>query len=74
MTIIRAEAEKTSNQLRGEGEAEAIAIFADALEEDPEFYSFQRSLEAYKNFLVENTTVVLSSEDDLFRYLTGPAS
>jgi len=74
VTIIRAEAEKTSNQLRGEGEAQAIAIFADALEEDPEFYSFQRSLEAYKKFLVENTTVVLSSEDDLFRYLTGPAS
>jgi membrane protease subunit HflC len=68
-TIILAEANRSGNLARGEGEAEAIAIFAEALEQDPEFFAFQRSLEAYKKFLATNSTVVLSSESDLFRFL-----
>ncbi len=72
VTIIRAEADKVGNQLRGDGEAEAIQIFAEALGQDPEFYAFRRSLEAYTTFLTQNTTVVLSSENDLFQYLDSP--
>ena len=72
VAIIRAEADRTANSLRGEGEAEAIRILAEALEEDPEFFAFRRSLEAYTNFLTEKSTVVLSSENDLFQYLEGP--
>ena len=71
-TIILAEANRSGNLARGEGEAEAIAIFAEALEQDPEFFAFQRSLEAYKKFLSTNSTVVLSSEADLFRFLEDP--
>jgi len=71
-TVILAEAERDANRLRGEGEAEAIRIFADALEQDPEFYSFQRSLQAYKTFLTSNTTVLLSSEADIFKFLEDP--
>ena len=71
-TVILAEAERDANRSRGEGEAEAIRIFADALEQDPEFYSFQRSLQAYKIFLTSNTTVVLSSEADIFKFLEDP--
>jgi membrane protease subunit HflC len=56
--LILAEAEKQANILKGDGEAKAIEIFASALEQDPEFYSFQRSLEAYGKFLVTNSTVV----------------
>ena len=70
--IILAEADKTANLTRGEGEAEAISIFADALEQDPEFYTFQRSLEAYKKFLTQNTTVVLPAKSDLFQFLQSP--
>ena len=73
VTIIQAEADRAGNVLRGAGEGEAIRIFADALEQDPEFYAFRRSLEAYTKFLSENTTVVLSSENDLFQYLQDPA-
>ena len=72
VTIIRAEADKIGNHLRGDGEAEAISIFAEALGQDPEFYAFRRSLEAYTRFLTQNTTVVLSSESDLFQYLDSP--
>jgi membrane protease subunit HflC len=71
-TIILANADKEANLLRGVGEAEAIRIFAEALEQDPEFYAFQRSLEAYKKFLSTNTTVVLSSDADLFQFLQDP--
>ena len=71
-TILLAEADRSANLTRGEGEAQAIAIFAEALEQDPEFFAFQRSLEAYKKFLSTNATVVLSSEADLFRFLEDP--
>ncbi len=71
-TIIAAEAERDANILRGEGEAEAIRIFADALEQGPEFYAFQRSLQAYKMFLPQNTTVVLPANSDLFQFLQSP--
>jgi regulator of protease activity HflC (stomatin/prohibitin superfamily) len=70
--IILADAEKTSNQVRGEGQADAIGILADALEEDPEFFAFLRSLEAYQRVLNTGTTVVLSADADLFQYLDNP--
>ena len=69
VAIIRAEAEKISNTLRGEGEGQAIALFAEALEQDPEFYAFTRSLEAYETIITENDILVLSSKDELFKYL-----
>ena len=73
-SVILADADKTSNQLRGEGEAEAIRILADALEEDPEFFSFRRSLEAYERILNTGTTVILSADADLFRFLDSPGA
>ena len=65
-------AQGTSALLRGEGEQRAIEILAEALERDPEFYAFQRSLTAYKKSLASDTTVILSAESDLFRYLENP--
>ncbi len=58
--------------LRGEGEGQAITILADALEQDPEFYDFQRTLEAYRNALASDTTVLLDVESDLFKFLQDP--
>ena len=71
-TIITAEAQRDANIIRGEGEASAIVIFASALERGPEFYVFQRSLEAYRAFLTQNTTVVLPADSDLFQFLESP--
>ncbi|PKB78142.1 MAG: HflC protein [SAR202 cluster bacterium Io17-Chloro-G9] len=70
--VILAEADQEANRLRGEGEAEAINILSEALNEDPEFFAFQRSLEAYRSFLNQQTTVILSSEADIFKFLQGP--
>ena len=69
---IRSEARKKADIIRGEAEAEAIAIFAEALEQDPEFYAFLRSLDAYAMFLGDNTTVVLPANSDLFKFLQSP--
>ncbi len=58
--------------LRGEGEGQAITILAEALEQDPEFYDFQRTLEAYRNSLDSDTTILLDSGSDLFKFLQDP--
>jgi membrane protease subunit HflC len=71
-TIILAEAERVAAITRGEGEAEAIQIYAEALNQDPEFFAFQRSLEAYRKFLAQNTTIVLPADSDLFQFLESP--
>ena len=69
VVIIKAIAERRANELRGEGEAERIKILAESLGKDPEFFAFRRSLEAYRKFLSQNTTVVLSSDAELFQFL-----
>ena len=61
-TIILANATRDSQIINGCGEAEATRIFAEALEQDPEFYSFQRSLESFKYILGSGTTVVMPVE------------
>lgn len=71
--IIAAQADETANRLRGEGEAEAISILAEALEQDPDLFAFRRSLEAYRAFLGSNTTLVLPADSDLFQFLQTPA-
>ena len=70
--VILAEADRDANRLRGEGAAEAISILADALNQDPEFFSFRRSLDAYRQFLNQQSTMILSSESDLFKFLQSP--
>lgn len=58
--------------LRGEGEGQAITILSEALEQDPEFYDFQRTLEAYRASLGEGTTLLLDSNSDFFKFLQDP--
>ena len=70
--VILADADRDSNRLRGDGEAQAISILAESLNKDPDFFSFRRSLEAYKEFLNQQTTVILSSESDVFKFLQSP--
>lgn len=70
--VIIAEAQRDSNRIRGEGEAEAISILAEALNRNPELFSFLRSLEAYQNIIKGQDTVILSSDAPLFNYLAGP--
>ena len=70
--VILATAEQESNQIRGQGEAEAISILAEALNQDPEFFAFRRSLQAYRAFLGGQDTIILSSDEELFEFLGSP--
>ncbi len=68
-TILIAEAYKQEQTVRGEGDAKAIKVYADALQKDPKFYSFIRSMEAYKNSLKTDTTILLSEDSDFLKFL-----
>jgi membrane protease subunit HflC len=70
-TVILAEAYKTEKSLQGEGDALATAIYAAAYAQAPEFYSLLRTLEAYTSIMNTETTLVLSTECDLFKYFSG---
>ena len=67
-TIILAEARRTSQILRGEGEGKKTIILNNAFGQDPEFFGFYRSMEAYGEALGEGTTMVLSPDSEFFRY------
>ena len=60
--IIIAEAERDARQMRGEGEAKAIQIVFDALQEDPEFYAFLRAMESYETSINPGSTVILTDK------------
>ena len=68
-----AESYRKSEKLKGQGDAEAISVYAAAFEKDPEFYSFVRTLQTYEKSLRKNTTVVLPSDSEFFRYLSPRA-
>lgn len=67
-TVIIAEANRTSQILRGEGEGTKNKILGDAFGQDPEFFNFYRSMEAYEGAFDEGTTMVLSPDSEFFRY------
>lgn len=67
-TVILAEAQRQAQVLRGQGDADATRIFAEAFNRDPQFYSFYRSLQAYRQAIGEGTTLVLTPESEFFRF------
>ena len=67
--IILAQAYKREQDIRGQGDARATKIYADAFNKDPEFYSFIRSMQAYKNSFQSDTTILLSDESEFLEFL-----
>lgn len=68
--VIQAEAYRDSERIRGEGDALAAAIYAEAFGKDPEFYEFVRSLNAYQQtFRDRSDLLLLSPNSDFFKYL-----
>ncbi|MBT5050839.1 MAG: protease modulator HflC [Rhodospirillaceae bacterium] len=67
-TVILAEARRKSQILRGEGEGKKTTILNNAFGQDPEFFAFYRSMEAYGEALGEGTSMVLSPDSEFFRY------
>ncbi len=75
-TVILAEAQRQAQIERGQGDAEANRIFADAFGKDPQFFALYRSLQAYRHALGDgNTTMVLSPDNEFMRaFNAGPTS
>ena len=67
--ILIAEAYRKEQEIRGNGDARATKIYADAYSRDREFYAFMRSMQAYKNSLKNDTTILLSEKSDFLKYL-----
>jgi len=71
--VILANAYRDAQRVRGEGDAKSAAIYAGAFNQNPEFYSFYRSMEAYRStFRGKNDLMVLEPGSDFFRYLKDP--
>lgn len=69
-TIIEAQAYREAQAIRGEGDAEAARIYADAFNLDAEFYSFYRSMNAYRaSFANKDDMLVIEPDSDFFRFL-----
>lgn len=70
VTVLKANAYRDSELIRGDGDASATAIYAEAFNQDPEFYSFTRSLRAYQDAFQGNGDIMLVQPDsEFFRYL-----
>ena len=71
-TVILAEAQRDAQRVRGDGDAQAVKIYADAFGQDKQFFAFYRSLQAYRDALTgKDTSFVLSPEGTFFRYFGG---
>jgi membrane protease subunit HflC len=67
-TIIST-ANREAEEIKGTADAEAAKIYADAYNQDPEFYSFIKSLESYKAAIGQNTNLVISSDSEFYKFL-----
>jgi len=66
---ISSEAYRKVLEIRGAADAEAAAIYANAYNQDKEFYSFLRTLESYKKSITENGRLIISTDSDYYKYL-----
>jgi membrane protease subunit HflC len=74
MNKIQSEAYRQVEEIRGVADAKATEIYAKAYNQSPEavtFYEFTRTMQAYKSLIADNTTLVLSTDSDLFKFLKG---
>jgi membrane protease subunit HflC len=72
-TVIIAEANSSSEQVRGQGDGERNRLFANAYNQDPAFFAFYRSMDAYKNSLKgSDTRFLLKPDSDFFRFFGSP--
>ena len=71
LKLITSEAYRVAQEIKGKADAEVTKLFAEAYGLDPEFYSFVRTLDVYGQALDKNSSVVLSTDSEFFKYLKG---
>jgi len=73
--VLKADANRDAAKVKGEGDAQAAAVYAQAYNQDPEFFAFYRSLQAYKKSFEDGKGVLIMKPDDEFlRYFGQPAA
>jgi membrane protease subunit HflC len=74
VTVIKADATRKGEQLRGEGDAERNRIFAEAYGKDADFFGFYRSMQAYEQAIkAGDTRLILSPDSPFFKYFNDPS-
>ncbi|MBU1163190.1 MAG: protease modulator HflC [Proteobacteria bacterium] len=71
LKLITSQAYKVAQEVKGKADAESTKLYAEAYSLDPEFYSFIKTLETYSEALDKNSSVVLSTDSEFFKYLKG---
>lgn len=71
LQVIKSEAYRTAQTIKGKADAQATRIYAKAYGEDPEFYAFVKTMELYKATLEKDSTMVLTTDSELMKYLKG---
>ena len=71
LKLITSEAYRQAQGLIGKADAEAISIYAQAYNQDPDFYSFLKTLETYQKTIDEKSTIILTTDSDYYKYLKG---
>lgn len=69
LKVITSTAQRDSIGIKGKADAEATKIFGEVYNQDPEFYAFTKTLESYQQIIGNKTSLVLSSDSDIFQYL-----
>lgn len=69
LKLITSEAYRQAQVIRGKADAEAISIYSQAHAQDPDFYSFLKTLETYQKTIDENSTIILTTDSDYYKYL-----
>ncbi len=69
LKVILSEANREGSEIKGKADASATKIYGDIYSQDPEFFSFYKTLQSYSKVIGENTSLILSAESDLFHYL-----
>lgn len=68
---IESEAYRTAQEIKGKADAESTRLYADSFGVDPEFYSFIKTLEVYNEALTDNSSIILSTDSEIFKYMKG---
>ena len=68
---IESEAYRTAQEVKGKADAESTKLYAQAYGLDPEFYSFVKTMEVYNEALSENSSIILSTDSEIFKYMKG---
>jgi len=71
LQVIKSQAYKTAQILKGEADAKATQIYADAYSVDPDFYEFLKAMDVYKKTMTKDSTLILSTDSDFMKYFKG---